>query len=233
MPTLKEPQKSIPGGFVFFQPQTKWSATPFSSLDSITNQLIAHRKGRPDLVAQNKWSLDPAVVYQEVMAYNVAKCVQMGWNDYLLGGSEGTSFFPPTPPPTLRQKAKRLVAGVSTLVSWAEDGAPTVSQELANRRAAICTGGDDPVKACPLNGKGGLESYFTVPAQEAIRKQLERKRLMKLETPMDEMLGVCTACDCPLGLKVWMPLGNILAKMLPAAQEALAPNCWIRKRDIP
>lgn len=231
MPTLKEPQKSIPGGFQFYVPDTKWSPTPFSSLDSITNQLIAHRKGRPDLVAKHGWSLDPAVVLQEVTQYQVAVCVRNGWNDYLLGGSEGASFFPPTPPPTLRQRVKAVAAGVSTLVAWAENGMPTVPQELANRRAANCTGGDDPTKACPMNGKGGLESYFTVAAQNAIKAQLERKRLMKLETPVDDLLGVCTACQCPLGLKVWLDLETILKKMLPEVQEALAPNCWIRNRD--
>lgn len=231
MPTLKEPQKSIPGGFQFYVSQTKWSPAPFSSLDSITNQLIAHRKGRPDLVAQNNWSLDPAEVLKEVTAYQVAICIRQGWNDYLLGGSEGASFFPPTPPPTLRQRVKAVAAGVEALVSWAGDGSPTVEPELANKRAAICSGGDDPTKACPLNGKGGLESFFTVPVANAIRSQLERKRVMKLETPSDDHLGICTACFCPLPLKVWMPLDNILNKMLPEAQEALAPNCWIRRRD--
>ena len=232
MPSLKNPQLAIPGGFNFYVPQTKWQPAPFSSLDSITNQLIAHRKGRPDLVAQNNWSLDPAVVLQEVTQYQVAVCVRNGWNDYLLGGSEGTSFFPPTPPPSLRQKARNVVAGVETLVAWDEDGAPTVPQQLANRRAAICTGGDDPAKGCPMNGKGGLESYFTVPVANAIRTQLERKRSMKLETPMDDMLGVCTACDCPLSLKVWMPLENILKKMTQQSQAALSPQCWIRNRDV-
>lgn len=231
MPSLKNPQLAIPGGFTFYVPQTKWQPAPFSSLDSITTQLIAHRNGRPDLVAQNNWSLDPATVLKEVTDYQVAVCVRNGWSDYLLGGSEGASFFPPPTPPTLSQKVKAVAAGVSAVVSWLEDGAPTVPQELANKRAAICTGGDDPSKACPMNGKGGLESYFTVSAQNAIKGQLERKRLMKLETPMDEMLGVCTACQCPMVLKVWLPLENIVKKMLPQTRDALAAQCWIKTHD--
>lgn len=231
MPSLKNPQLSIPGGFTFYVPQTKWQPTPFSSLDSITNQLIAHRKGRPDLVAQNGWSLDPAVVLQEVTQYQVAVCVRNNWNDYLLGGSESTAFFPPPTPPTLFQKARNVVAGKEAIVTWIEDGAPVVSQELANKRAGICTGGDDPSKACPMNGKGGLERYFTVPVANAIRKQIERKKEMKLETPMDEMLGVCEACTCPLVLKPWMPLEYILKKLLPEQAAALSPQCWIRNRD--
>src|SRR5260221_2807480 len=231
MPTLKEPQKQIPGGFQFYVPQTKWQPTPFSSLDSITQQLIAHRKGRPDLVAQNNWSLDPAIVYQEVLAYQVAVCVRNNWNDYLLGGSEVTVPFSEPIRPTLFHKARNVVAGEEAVVTWLIEGAPVVSQELANKRAATCTGGDDPSKACPMNGKGGLERYFTIPVVNAIRKQIERKKQMKLETPMDEMLGVCEACTCPLVLKPWMPLENILKNLLPEQAAALAPQCWIRRRD--
>jgi hypothetical protein len=230
MPTLKNPQLSIPGGFQYYVPDTKWQPAPFSSLDSIVQQLIAHRKGRPDLCHKHQWSLDPAVVLQEVTQYQVAICQRNGWNDYLLGGSEGAVPFTEPIRRSLPQRAKNLVAGVSTIVSWAEDGAPTVPQELANKRAAVCTGGTMGEK-CPKNGPGGLEAYFTVPAQNAIKAQLERKRTMKLETPMDDLLGVCTACDCPLPLKVWMPLENILKKLRPEAAEKLHDNCWIRKRD--
>lgn len=229
MPTLKEPQKQIPGGFQFYVPETKWQPAPFSSLDSIVQQLIQHRQGQPYLCAKNGWSLDRDAIYQEVLAYNVAVCVRNGWNDYLLGGSEGVVPFPPTPP---RRLLRNLAAGANTIVSWIDEGAPTVSQELANKRAAVCHGGGDPDKKCPMNGRGGFESYFTVPVTNAIRAQLERKRTMKLETPGDDRLGVCTGCDCPLQLKVWMPLDNILAKMSAETQAKLHPNCWIVKRDL-
>lgn len=228
MPTLKEPQKQIPGGFQFLVPETGWQPAPFSSLDSIVQQLIAHRKGQLYLTQKNGWSVDPAQVYQEVLAYQVAVCVRQGWSDYLLGGAEIVPFPPPTPP---LQRARNLAAGASTIVSWLDEGAPAVSPELANKRAAICTGGDDPRKKCPLNGQGGLEAYFTVPATNAIRAQLNRKREMKLETPMDEHLGVCTGCDCPLPLKCWMVIGSILKKMKPEVKARLDPRCWILSEE--
>lgn len=230
MPCLKNPQLQIPGGFQFLQPETGWKPAPFSSLDSIVQQLITHRQGQLYLVHKNGWPMDPATVLQEVKAYNVAVCVQQGWNDYLLGGSEAIVPFPTTQPGLL-QRARRVAAGASTVVSWRADGAPTVPQELANRRAAICTGGDDPEKKCKMNGSGGLEAYFTVPVANAVRAEVEHKKKMKLETPSDEHLGVCTACDCPLTLKVWLPLDRILSKMAPDQQAALAPQCWIRNRD--
>jgi len=223
MPSLKEPQKQIPGGNQFYVADTKWSPAPFSSLDSITQQLIAHRSGRPDLVAKHGWSLDPVVVRQEVEAYQVAVCVRNGWGEYIHGGAETAPFQEPTRRPLLA-RARAVAVGAETIVSWIDDGAPTVPKELANRRAERCV-------SCPKNGKGGFESYFTVPAANAIRKQIERKRDMKMETPFDDQLGVCEACTCPLVLKPWMPLDRILAKMPPSDQDALHESCWIRKRD--
>jgi len=225
MPSLKEPQKQIPGGNQFYIADTKWSPAPFSSLDSITQQLIAHRSGRPDLVAKHGWSLDPVVVRQEVEAYQVAVCVRNGWNEYLHGGSESTSFFPTTTPRPL-QKVRNLVAGVETLVRWISDGAEAVPSELSTKRASVCA-------PCPLNKPGGLESWFTVPASKAIRATIERKNEMKLSTPFDDQLFVCSACLCPTALKVHLKLDDILANMPQPAQDALDPNCWIRKRDLP
>lgn len=225
MPSLKEPQKAIPGGFRFYEPSTKWQPTPFSSLDSITEQLIAHRRGRPDLVIKNGWSLDRAQVRAEVEQFNVAFCQQQGWTDYLLGGAETVPFTEPIRLP-LRQRAKNLVVGAETLVAWDDEGAPTVPAEVAAHRAQICV-------LCPRNGKGGIESYFTVPVANKIRSELERKRSMKLETPFDDKLGVCEACSCPLPLKVWMPLPNILKKISAEQKAELHPDCWILKPLLP
>lgn len=228
MPSLKNPQQQIPNGFQYLVVETGWTPPPYSSLDVIVQKLIEHRKAQPYLTAKNGWSVDPAQVYQEVLAYNVAVCVRQGWNDYLIGGAEIVPFPPPTP---LFQRAKNLAAGGRAVVAWLEEGAPTVAQELANKRAGICSGGDDPQKACPLNGKGGLESYFTVPVTNAIRVQLERKRAMKLETPSDENLGICTGCDCPLKLKVFLPIENIISKMGTEVKARLDPRCWILSEE--
>ena len=236
MPTLKEPQKSIPGGFQFFVPQTNWKPAPFSSIDSIVQQLIQHRRGRPDLVAKHGWSLDLAQVTAEVTAYQVAVCVQNGWNDYLLGGSEGAVPFQPPTRHSLLSKVRSVAGGAEILVNWMQEGQPTVSQEVANKRAFVCAelqreGRKDengnPIPGCPKNGKGGLEAYFTVPVSNAIRHELERKREMKLETPSDESLNVCTACSCPLKLKVWVPLPNILPNLTAEQKVALDSSCWI------
>ena len=106
------------------------------------------------------------------------------------------------------------------MISWIADGAPTAPQEVANRRAEICA-------VCPMNGQDGWETYFTVPASNAIRRELERRKRMKLETPLDDKLGTCIGCDCPLPLKIHLPLAVILEKMPEAQKAALHPDCWI------
>jgi hypothetical protein len=239
MAMLKEPQKQIPGGYRFLEPSTKWEPQPFSSLDSITTQLISHRKGRPDLIARNNWSLDPAIVIQEVIAYNVALCQRNGWNDYLVGGGEGSVPFPTAPPPTVLQRAKNLAVGASTLVDWISSGAEAVAPELANKRASTCAkmfpGRTDAegklIEACPLNKAGDWLSVFTVPVQAEIQAALERRKQMNLSTLYDDELNVCEGCGCPLKLKVHLPLDRILSKMKPETQAALHPSCWIRTLD--
>ena len=81
------------------------------------------------------------------------------------------------------------------------------------------------------NGKGGWEAYFTVPVSNAIRREMERKRTMKLGTPSDDKLGVCEACSCPLPLKTFLPVSNILSKIQPAQKAALHPQCWILSEE--
>jgi hypothetical protein len=223
MATLREPQKSIPGGFVFLQPETKWSPPPFSSLDSIVQQLIQHRKGRPDLIQKYGWHLDPAVVYQEVMAYNVAKCQQMGWTDYLIGSAEAIPFHP-SRPRNILQKVRDVAGGAEVLIDWIKSGEEAVPVTLANKRAAICV-------ACPMNKPGGLEAVFTVPIANAIHAAMQKRLDMKLTTEHDDKLHVCEACSCPLALKVFLPLDRILSKLKPTVQQALHPSCWILNRD--
>lgn len=222
MATLKNPNVQIPGGFVYYEPATRWSPPPFSSLDSIVNQLLAHRAGRPDLIQRLGWSMDRATVYQQVLQYQVLLCLQNGWSDYLTGGSEGAVPFQAPPPPSLIRRARNVVAGSQILVDWIQEGQPVVAQEVANRRGEICA-------ACPKNGKGGLEAYFTVPVSNAIRHELERKQGMNLKTPSDDSVNVCTACSCPIPLKLWVPLENILPKLKPDQKAALDPSCWITK----
>lgn len=234
MATIKEPQKSIPGGYRYFEPATKWEPRPYSSLDSIVTQLISHRQGRPDLIAKLGWSLDPVQLLQEVVQYNVAVCVRNGWRDYITGDENSHPFQPPR---RVVDKLRAVAGGGSVIIEWISEGSPTVSQELANKRAGTCAAmipdKDNPGQflKCPLNGTGGWEAYFTTPVSNAIRREIGRKKEMKLETPFDDKLGSCEGCLCPMPLKVWMPIKNIIEKMPKEQFNALHEKCWIREES--
>lgn len=116
--------------------------------------------------------------------------------------------------------AKKVVAGAGVLLDWLGDGAKPVSQELANKRAEICS-------TCPQNVKTDLTSFFTVPAANMIRQQIEIRGEMKLSTPFDAKLGICQACACPLTLKPHVQLSYILKKLSPEVRAKLDPRCWM------
>ncbi len=223
MAQLKSRSHQIPNGFVFYQPETGWKPPPFSSFDSIVSNLISHRKGNPFLIQQHGWSVDPIEVANEVEAFNVRVCVQMGWYDYLHGADGGGSAIDPfyQGPQVHKGKLSQLVAGGKTLVKWLSSAAEAVPQPLANHRAAVCA-------ACPLNEKGDYASFFTIPVANAIRAAVEKRREMKLSTPFDAELTVCGACSCPLKLKVHMPIKTIMEDMPRESFDSLAPQCWIR-----
>ena len=223
MAALKNEQLSIPGGFTYYIPDSKWTPAPFSSIDSITTQLQQHLQGRPDIVAKHGWPLDTASLRQMVVAYQVALCVRNNWSDYILGGAENSvPFRTPSLSPIARARAVR--AGVETIFQWIKDGSEAVAPELAERRAEICS-------TCPANKPGGWETWFTVPASNAIRATLERRKQLNLHTSLDDKLFTCGVCLCPLLLKVHLKLDRILAGMPQEQQDALAPQCWIRNRD--
>lgn len=119
-------------------------------------------------------------------------------------------------------KIRALAAGAAILAEWIGDGASPVPATEANRRADICA-------ACPKNERGNLENWFTVFASETIRKQIASAQDLKLTTQSDAKLGVCTACLCPLKLKVHVPLENIKNHLPDRIRTALDPRCWVLK----
>jgi len=188
------------------------------------------RQANPFLAERHGWRLDREGVEFEVDAYNTARCIAGGWLDFIIQ-DDGN---PPAPVYVMPEKKKgkwgsaaagsvqRVAAGVAVLVDWLGSGAKPVEQALANSRAAICAG-------CPKNDGGDFIAYFTKPVADTIRTQLEIRGDLQLKTPDDEKLTVCSACDCPLKLKVWAPLQHVLNHTSNEVRENLAPQCWILK----
>jgi len=229
MARLNNRQLQIPFGFKFYQPETRFNCRMNSSFNSIVDQVIAMRKANPALTAKHGWSVDWNTVADEVDAFNAAICERMNWTQFINQPGAGV---PPSPkfkalsPQNEKQlsavavKVKKVWQGVKTLNDWIESGEPAVPTELSQKRAETCA-------ACALNGKGGLEEWFTKPAAAAIKLQLGKLADRKLSTTVDNQLNVCTACLCPLKLKVHTPLEFVTAHLEEQTKKELDPKCWI------
>lgn len=233
MPRLISRQKFIPNGFQFYDANLKWSAPRGASFQVICDGLRSARMANPGITSSKNLNTDPNAIAEEVDAFNAAICQQHGWNDFITGGSGGAAVpfqqqfhnqfrrQPRPPQASPLQKLANVAAGSEVLVEWIASGAEAVPQEQASRRAAVCA-------KCPLNEKGGWETWFTVPVSSAIKKALNKKGDFKLATPFDAELGVCSACSCPMSLKVWVPFEKFYGKMADESRDALHLDCWIR-----
>ena len=226
-PRLRDRQKSVPNGYVFHQPQVpQWKPSYQPSFSSLVQQVITMRNANPYITQKNKLSTGPAAVEDEVDTFNARHCLSQGWDSYVQTDG-GAVSIPKYQTPQRNQSsiaaaagvAKKLWAGLRSTNDWIDSGVPAVPQEQAEQRGGIC-------EVCPLNGQGGLEAFFTVPASTAIKRQIEKLSARKLSTSHDAKLNVCTACLCPLALLVQTPLQFKLAHMTPDTRAALDPKCW-------
>lgn len=227
MPRLKNRNKQVPNGMTFYDAVLRWTSQRGASFQVICDGLRTARMANPGVTAAKNLATDPNAIAEEVDNYIATHCERMGWTDFITGpGGAAVPFQQgqPRPVPNPISQLRNVAVGSEVLIEWIASGAEAVPQEQANGRAEVCA-------KCPLNKKGDWASLFTVPISNAIRKALGAKREMKLETPSDHELGVCTACDCPMALKVWVPYASFFPKMSQAAKDALNkenPICWIK-----
>ena len=223
-------QKFCPNGFQFYIAPLKWQAPRMASFDQIVNGAISALKANPTVARQLGWDLSYNAMADRCDEFNAAICQSMGWSDYI---SEPAGVSLPKSQPRDQQTilqnlrsavaaSKELVAGAKTLIEFLDSGEPPVDKDVAESRAAVCA-------ACPKNEPGDFTKWFTSPAAELIRRQIERAQSRSLTTSMDAKLNLCTACHCPLRLKVHIPLPWIVKRLSPEQMARLkeAPACWI------
>ena len=227
-PRLISRSKQIPGGMQFhIAAIPTFKLHSFSSLSSAAQQIIAVRQANPYLTQKNNWSTVTSVVEDEVDQYNAKVCAAMGWTNYITdtGGSVSIpkAQTPQQSPSNIAAAAgvaKRLWAGLRTLNDWYDSREPAVPPEQSSARAKVCV-------ACPKNKPGDLETWFTRPAAEAIKRQIQKFADRKLSTPDDAKLHTCEACLCINSLSVHAPLHLKLAHMTLDTRAALDPSCWV------
>lgn len=212
------------GGWVWHEPSTGWWAPhPIAfTFDQQVQNIIKHRAANPAMVAKYKLSLDPAVVGQQLIQYQQKR-----------GALPNDAPPKLTPPPVSPQLSggvraavdavKKMAAGASLLFEWEQSKLPPEPSEVAESRAAICV-------KCPKNENKKLTDWFTVPVANQISKKFERLHSLNLVTSQNAKLFTCSACLCPLALKVFTPKELIAKKTSENQKKELNienPKCWI------
>jgi len=226
---LKDRNKSIPNGFCFYLPELKWHApSNFPSFTVVCNGLEAVIKANPYLAKKHGWPTDRHGIEDWVDAYNATLCAKMGWDAYITPSGGGGGTLPKSQPPphslaslaAAAARVKELVAGARSLMEWDDSGEDGVPRDQAQSRALVCS-------TCPRNEKGDWTEWFTTSAAELIKRRVEKVHSRGLSTIHDESLHVCTACHCPLPVKVHVPLRWITKRLTDEQRAKLDPRCWI------
>lgn len=219
---LKDLNKQIPGGLVYYIPVLKWRSQPWDSFDVIVANALSAMQANAHLAKSQGWTLTHEWVAAQVENFNAQWCAKNGWNDYVMADG-GPSFPAPFRQPGLLQSLKRSVVGVRTIADMFGSEGPTTA-DVAEKRAAVCA-------TCPLNDKGDWTRFFTVPASNSIREALSVFEGTKLTTSFDSELKICTGCGCPCKLKVFARIDHILRHMPSETKAALDPRCWVLSED--
>ena len=224
---IKNRRANIPNGYLYVQKETGFDVSKvmphtISDFNAVCQAIQQHRRANP----QYKLNTNLQAIEAEVEAVNVARIAAIpGAKDVYLQdvGSAQPSFQVASSAQTLA-KLVSAVGAVKTakdvLFDWEESGKPPVAQEVAAKRAEVCV-------ACPLNEKGGLDRYFTLPAAALIKARLEKLHNMKMTTPSDVALGICGACLCVNKLKVWTPIEFIKEHTPPEIVAKFDSKCWV------
>jgi hypothetical protein len=226
---LKSRDKQVPNGFSFYDSATGFkSVGKYPSFNTLVAQVIAARKGNPSVVIAHHLATDPALVADEVDRFNAEVCRGKGWGDFIRERGRNEPAVAPGPfqpvPRPVAGKLASLAAGTAVVIEWLSSGADAVPAEQAESRAAVCAG-------CPMNDKldekKGWEQWFTLPWANGVKRTLNARREMKLETSRDSELGTCKACLCVIQLKVHLKLESFYKDMPQQDKDALHESCWI------
>jgi hypothetical protein len=223
-------RKTLPaGGFFFYEAKTGWSPMAMMDFETTVNLIIEHRLANPRFKGQ--WATDFETVANELELQTCRQLASKGMAEQFCNDGGGFSFREgPTPLPQwlgrrLRENVaavKQYVSGLKVLMEWIGEGGDPVSQELADSRSEVCA-------ACPMNRPGKLADFFAEEASEQIKRQIAVKADMKLQSKREGELGVCSACLCPLGLKVWAPIEHVKKYLSKETEAKLDGGCWITK----
>lgn len=117
----------------------------------------------------------------------------------------------------LFEKLASYANGARILADWLGSGGHVVHQNLAQDRADTCG-------ICPHN-KAGVKVVES--ASQAIKEQVELKNHLQLRVSGEKGLRSCELCDCPLRLKIWLPIERV--RPTDEERDLFPLHCWLRK----
>lgn len=121
----------------------------------------------------------------------------------------------------LLMRARKIAGGIEVIADWLGGDAELVDQNLANRRALLCS-------SCPEN-KRGMKLIASVAS--AIKRYAEVKNRLGIATESDDRLGQCGICLCDLKLKVHEPAKLVKSHMAEGELDKFPEYCWQRKES--
>lgn len=198
MATLKFPNQAPPGGWRYWQKESRLTIKA-DSLNALTAKVRSHRQYK---------GYEPTDATQVRLEIERQICSRLSVNECKSEGV-GDEWVPIENPNSLLD-LKKIWSFSKAAVDWAASGRPLVAEEEMRRRAAICADCplNQPITGCASCGVMGL-------INQAIPKE---RRLGGL--------GGCISCGCSIVALVNAPDGTILTAH--AGRKLTPPGwCWL------
>lgn len=227
---LKSRNKFPPGEFQLLLPETGMKESVHGSFDEVVNAFALIVKKNPALAQKQGWPDDRAGQENFVEDQNARRLMSAGWSKFV---EVETQAAPISWTPSIDVKKNpfgKVVQRAKAAVSAYEDlfiNGP-VESSLSESRAKVCS-------VCPKNNtKDSLTDIFVESAASAISSLISFTRSKNLTTSLDDKLGICEACGCPMKAKVHVRVDELVKSMPKEDYDALSkenPVCWIRSES--
>lgn len=212
-------------GWMYRQAQTGWvNPMAMVGFDASVQAIRKHRLANPAITTKHNLTTDPEAIATELEKYTRLRLGIPEPSFFSRGRNSLHSFQGSVV--DVAVGIKRAAQGTAVVVDWLGAGGNPVSQELAEKRAAICV-------ACPKNEPG---SWYTESPAELIRESVKAWQALKgsnfaFETSQGDKLKSCNVCKCLMRLKVFVPMKHIIEKTPPDIMKEFPSWCWLAKKD--
>lgn len=197
MALLRYPREGPPGGWWYFQAETRLRIVG-ESLEDLTRRVCEHRKHKslaPDAEAEVRVEIERQICSR----LDETQCRREGAHD----------SWVPIPNDGRLLDLGAIVSASRVALEWVKGGAKLVDEKEAQRRREICA-------VCALNQPA--TGCKCAPLYRLVEAAVPREKRF-------EDLHVCAVCACTLKAKVWMPMDAISGENERLAR-AYPVWCW-------